>query len=176
VVVEAVNRGAPAIRIDPPYYGVAAAGAEIRAVVGAAGAAGIPIITAVRLEDGRQRHPNDGAGELTAAAVRDLIRLDSRARLIVTHADRELIEQVHFGSTPAESSRILWDISWIWGPPADDLAQLITTVGADRFCFGTGMPLRIPESSIAKLELLDCSEAERSAIESGNVSRFGRAR
>ena len=39
----------------------------------------------------------------------------------------------------------------------------------DRFVFGTGQPLRLPETSVAKLDLLELSRAAREAIESTNV-------
>ena len=32
-------------------------------------------------------------------------------------------------STAAERAHVLWDISWIWGPPGDDLASLLRTIG-----------------------------------------------
>ena len=102
---------------------------------------------AVRLEDSRQRHPADVTPELPAAAVRALLHSDADVRLVITHADRAFIEEVHFGSTAEEAKRVLWDISWVWGPPEDHLATLITTVGVDRFVFGTGQPLRLPETS-----------------------------
>jgi hypothetical protein len=35
--------------------------------------------------------------------------------------------------------------------------------------FGTGQPLRLPEASVAKLDLLDLTAGQRQAIESGNV-------
>jgi predicted TIM-barrel fold metal-dependent hydrolase len=124
---------------------------------------------AVRLEDSRQRHPNDRAAELPPSAVRTLVRSDTRARLIITHADRSFIEEVHFGSTPDEASRIWWDISWIWGPPEDHLETLLRTIGADRFVFGTGQPLRLPETSVAKLDLLDLPGEQRAQIESQNI-------
>jgi hypothetical protein len=124
---------------------------------------------AVRLEDGRQRHPNDVTPELQPEAVRALIRSDADLRLVVTHADRAFVEEVHFGSTPAEAGRIWWDICWIWGPPEDHLATLFETVGVERFVFGTGQPLRIPETSVAKLDLLDLSPEQRARVESGNV-------
>jgi len=127
---------------------------------------------AVRLEDGRQRHPNDGVAELPAAAVRALIRSDADLRLLVTHADRAFVEEVHFGSTPAEASRIWWDICWIWGPPEDHLKTLLETVGMDRFVFGTAQPLRIPENSIAKLDLLDMTSEQRAAVESDNARQL----
>src|SRR5437660_341617 len=110
---------------------------------------------AVRLEDARQRHPNDRAAEVPAAAVRALVRCHADVRLVVTHADRAFVEEVHFGSTPEEAARIWWDICWMWGPPEDHLATLLQTIGVERFVFGTGQPLRIPENSVAKLDLLE---------------------
>ncbi len=105
------------------------------------------------------------------------MRADAAVRIIVTHADRPFIEEVHFGSTPDEAARTWWDISWIWGPPEDHLETLLRTVGAARFVFGTGQPLRIPENAVAKLDLLDLPAADRAAIESGNAAeaRGGRA-
>ncbi len=172
VVAEAVRRKAPAVRADPTFYGIDPAGAGMLAGAAGCAEAGLPLMLAVRLEDGRQRHPNDRAAELSSHAVRALVRSHPRVRLIVTHADREFIEQVHFGSTPAEAARILWDICWVWGPPEDHLELLLQTVGVERFTFGTGMPLRIPENSVAKLDLLDQSPEDRMRIDSGNLKQF----
>ncbi len=169
VLSDASQAGAPAVRCDPLYLGLEPAGEEMRALAAACGAARLPLMLAVRLEDGRQRHPNDRAGDLPAAAVRALIRSDDHLRVLVTHADRSFIEEVHFGSTPDEARRIWWDICWIWGPPEDHLATLLGTIGVERFVFGTGQPLRLPENSVAKLDLLDLSKEQRAAIESGNV-------
>jgi hypothetical protein len=169
VLSDAASRGAPAVRCDPCHYGQDPAGDAMRVLVAACGAAGLPLIMAVRFEDARQRHPLDIAPELPAAAVRALIRSDPDVRLLITHADRAFIEEVHFGSTAAEAARLRWDISWIWGPPEDHLATLLTTIGVDRFVFGTGQPLRLPETGVAKLDLLELTDGQRAAIESGNV-------
>ena len=168
-LADAVNAGAPAVRCDPGCFGLQPAGPELRILAASCGAVGLPLMMAVRLEDGRQRHPNDVTPELQPAAVRALIRSDADLRLIVTHADRAFVEEVHFGSTPAEAGRIWWDICWIWGPPEDHLATLLETVGVERFVFGTGQPLRLPETSVAKLDLLDLSPEQRARVESGNV-------
>jgi predicted TIM-barrel fold metal-dependent hydrolase len=127
----------------------------------------------VRLEDGRQRHPRDVTPDLSPAALRALLRVDADARIVVTHADRTLIEQVHFGATPDEAARVWWDLSWVWGPPEDDVAVLLETVGERRFVFGTGQPLRLPEASVAKLDLLDLDAERRAAIEAGNARALG---
>ncbi|HEX5385782.1 MAG TPA: amidohydrolase family protein [Gemmatimonadales bacterium] len=172
VLAEAAATRAPAVRADPTYYGIDPAGAAMRRLVAACAEAGIPLVLAVRLEDPRQRHPLDRAPELPAAAVRALLRSHARARLLVTHAGRGFIEEVHFGSTPEEAARIWWDICWIWGPPEDHLELLLSTMGAERFVFGTGMPLRIPETSVAKLDLLDLAPERRALIEHANLERL----
>jgi predicted TIM-barrel fold metal-dependent hydrolase len=141
----------------------------MRVHAAACGAAKLPLMMAVRLEDGRQRHPNDLAAELPAAAVRALIRSDEDVRLVITHADRGFIEEVHFGSTPEEAARLWWDMSWIWGPPEDHLETVLGTIGIERFVFGTGQPLRIPEVSVAKLDLLALAPERRAALESENA-------
>jgi hypothetical protein len=173
VIRQARSEGAPAIRCDPTYYGLDPQGPEVKALATVCGTEGMPLVLAVRLEDARQRHPNDRAGELPPWAVRALIRSDAGLRLIVTHAERAFVEEVHFGSTPEESARIWWDICWIWGPPEDHLQALLRTVGAERFLFGTGQPLRIPEASVAKLDLLELTEEQRAAIESETAKSIG---
>jgi predicted TIM-barrel fold metal-dependent hydrolase len=176
ILVEAADAGAPAVRCDPTYYGLDPVGSEMRALTQACSAAGIPLMLSVRLEDARQRHPHDRAPELPPWAVRTLVRSDPAVRLIITHADRPFVEEVHFGSTPEESSRILWDICWIWGPPEDHLEILLRTVGVERFVFGTGQPLRLPENSLAKLDLLDLTPKQRQAIESENLVALSNAK
>jgi hypothetical protein len=120
----------------------------------AAGEQGMAVLLTVRFEDLRQRHPLDIAGDLSAAAIRALARADDAVRLVVTAAGREMIEEVHWGLTPTEQSRVFWDISWIWGPPEDHLAKLFRTIGSERFVFGTQWPLRLAQNPIANLELL----------------------
>lgn len=170
-LAEALATRAPAVRCDPTFYGLDPTGAELRRLAGACGEAGMLLMLAVRLEDGRQRHPNDRSPELAAAAVRTLVRSHPAVRLLVTHADRGFVEEVHFGSTQVEAARLWWDISWLWGPPEDHLATVLQTIGVERFVFGTGQPLRLPETSLAKLDLLDLSDHDRALIEQHNAER-----
>ncbi len=172
IVRDAATRQVPCIRCDPTFRDLGGNGPEMKALLAFATGQRLPLMMAVRLEDIRQRHPDDVAAELTPAMVRALIRSHADARLIITHADRDFIEQVHFGATPGEAARILWDISWIWGPPEDHLATLLQTVGIARFSFGTGTPLRLPETSIAKLDLLQLGPDDQLRIEAGNLRDF----
>lgn len=168
----AVELGAPAIRVYPMHLGLDPSGGEMRVLVAAAGSVGLPLLLTVRLEDWRQRHPADTAPDLPAAAVRTLIRSDSEARFVIVNGDRAFIEEVHFGLTPGEAARLLWDFAWIWGPPENHLVHLLETVGVDRFALGTGMPLRIPDTAFAKIDLIDLNDSDRSLMLGGNLARW----
>ncbi len=153
-LVAARSAGAAAIRAYPPQWGLGPHDAGMRELALAAGEQGIPLLLTVRFEDLRQRHTMDAAGDLSAAAIRDLARAGDAVRLVVTAAGRDMIEEVHWGLTAVEQRRVFWDISWIWGPPEDHLAKLFTTIGADRFVFGTQWPLRLTQTPRANLDLL----------------------
>ncbi len=161
-VERAREEGCPAVRTYPAHYGFSPAGPEMRDLAAACAAAGLELVLTVRLEDGRQRHPLDVAGDLLGADVRAAVRSHPAVGLLVTNADRSLIEEVHFGSTPAEAGRIRWDISWLWGPPDDQLAALFRSVGRDRFVLGSHFPFRLMEAGFAKLALAaDAAPPER---------------
>lgn len=150
----AVESGAPAVRAFPPQWGMGPHEPSMARLVSACGEAGIVLALATRFEDLRQRHWMDSAGDLSAAAVRAMARVSQRTRLVVSGAGREMIEEVHWGLTPDERSRVWWDISWIWGPPDDHLAHLFRTIGSERFVFGTAWPLRLTQTPSANLQLL----------------------
>jgi hypothetical protein len=124
------------------------------ALANACGEAGIALLLTVRFEDLRQRHAIDVAGDLTAAAIRAVARASATCRLVVLAAGRSTIEEVHWGLTPDEQSRLWWDIAWTWGPPEDELAHLLRTVGPERLLYGTGWPLRLTQGVRANLALL----------------------
>ena len=148
-----VEQGAGCVRAYPMHWGMAPHDPRLVALALACGELGVPLVLTVRFEDLRQRHPLDVAGDLTAAHVRALARAGN-VRLVVTGAGRELLEETHWGLTPDEQRRVFWDFAWIWGPPEDQLAHLLRTVGAPRFVYGTHWPLRLTQNSRANLDLL----------------------
>ncbi len=169
---DARERGAAAVRAYPPQWGMGPHDASMQRLASACGELGVPLLLTVRFEDLRQRHWIDSAGDLSGAAVRALARADARVRIVVAAAGRALIEEVHWGLTPEERSRVWWDISWIWGPPEDELAHLVRTIGGERFLYGSGWPLRLAQTPRANLELLPddvrgATLAEVSALHAG---------
>ena len=153
-VIAAKAKGAVAIRAYPQHWGMGPGDVAMRDLALAAAIQRLPVVLTVRFEDLRQRHSLDVAGDLQAAAIRHLARAGQSVRIIVTAASREMIEEVHWGLTPGEQSRVFWDISWIWGPPEDHLAKLFRTVGSRRFLYGTHWPMRLTQNPRANLDLL----------------------
>jgi hypothetical protein len=153
-LARAVGEGSPAVRAYPPQWGLETGDARMTELASTCGETGTALVLTIRFEDVRQRHRLDTAGDLSAAAVRALARAGTGTTLVVTSAARELIEETHWGLTPAERSHVFWDISWIWGPPGDDLTTLLRTIGPDRFVYGSGWPLRLAQAPRANLALL----------------------
>jgi hypothetical protein len=145
----------PAVRTWPSHYGFSSAGSAMAELTAACAESGIVLTLAIRLEDGRQRSRLDAAADLIGPDIRHAVRAHPDVQLLVAGADRAIVEEVHWGSTPDESARIRWDISWIWGAPDDHLGHLFRTVGRERFVFGTHFPFRLPENAIAKMDLVE---------------------
>lgn len=154
MLATARDEGAPAVRAYPTLWGLGGAGA-LSDLAYACGEAGIVLHLTVRFEDLRQRHHLDTAGDLTAAVVRHLARLpESRCHLVVAGAGRELLEEIHWGLTPAEQARVWYDWHWLWGPPEDHFAHLVRTVGAARLAWSSWWPLRLTQQARALVDLL----------------------
>ena len=148
------DAGAPAVRAYPTHWQLGAGDHRMSELALACAELRMALVLTVRFEDLRQRHHLDVAGDLQGAAVRALARAGKDVRLIVTSAGRELIEEVHWGLTAEEQRRVVWDFSWVWGPPEDHLAKLFRSIGSERFVFGTQWPLRLTQNPRANLDLL----------------------
>lgn len=148
------SEGAAAIRAYPAQWGMGPEHPSLVTLGRACAAKQLPIILTVRFEDGRQRHSLDVAGDLPAATIRGLVRAATGVRTVVVAAGRAMIEEIHWGIDPVERNLVWYDTSWIWGPPEDDFAHLFRTLGASRFVYGTGWPMRLAQVTRANLALL----------------------
>ena len=170
-IATARDAGAPAVRAYPQLWQLGPGDARMTEMAVACGEAKLALILTVRFEDLRQRHSMDVAGDLAAAVVRPLARSAPSARIIVTAAGREFIEEVHWGLTPEEQGRVFYDFSWVWGPPEDHLAKLFRSIGSPRFVLGTQWPLRLTQNPRANLDLLPDELAREPLADPSNLFR-----
>jgi hypothetical protein len=158
----AIDEGSPAVRVYPAQWGYGQGTAALVELAHACGEAGLVMHLTVRFEDLRQRHPIDVAGDVGAAAIRAIARAPgSRCRLLVAGAGRDLIEEVHWGLTPAEQSRVWYDFSWVWGPPEDHFAHLVESLGPQRLALSSWWPLRLAQQSRSLVDLLPPAARKR---------------
>lgn len=153
-LTRAGDEGARSIRAYPAQWGLGPGHPALVDLAQACAQVQLPLVFTVRFEDARQRHAIDVAGDLPAATIREVARAGTEARIVVIAAGRGMIEETHWGLTPSERRFVWYDTSWIWGPPEDDFAHLLKTVGAVRFVYGTGWPLRLAQVTRANLALL----------------------
>jgi hypothetical protein len=165
VVDEAARVGEPAIRAYPMQWGLPPDGPAMRSLAHRCAMRGRVLLLTTRFEDGRQRHPMDTVADLPAWSVRELVR-QTDASIVVTSAGADAISEIAWGLTDAERERIWFDPTWLWGPPDDQFTQLVGTIGAARFAFGTGWPLRLAQQSRALVAL---SPFNRTAFADGTA-------
>ena len=159
---EAQDEGAPAVRIYPSQWGLSGQHPALSELVDACGSQGIVIHVTLRFEDLRQRHPLDGAGDVSAATLRAMLRRAPAARdgrtsaavVLVAGAGREVLEETYWGLTRAEQHRVFFDFHWMWGPPDDHFAHLVRTVGASKLAMSSWWPLRLSQQSRTLIDLL----------------------
>ena len=171
----ASDRASPAIRAYPPQWGLGSQDTSLTDLAIACGELGLVLLLTTRFEDVRQRHWIDSAGDLSGATIRSIVRASERVHVVVCAAGRALVEEVHWGLTPSERGRMWWDISWLWGPPDDDLAHLLRTCGAERFVYGSGWPLRLTQTPRANLALLPDDLAVVSLATADDIVAHARA-
>jgi len=171
---EAADRGAPSVRAHPVQWGMAPGDANLAWLGAACAEAGLVLQLTVRFEDLRQRHALDVAADLTAAYVRAVARAPRAPHLVVANAGRELIEEIAWSLTDEERARVWFDFSWVWGPPEDHLAILFRAIGAARFVYGTGWPLRLVQNPAANLALLPDDVRSHAIMDADEIVRSAR--
>ncbi len=149
-----LDAGAAAIRVYPAQWGLGPGHPALTALARLCASVAKPLHITIRVEDLRQRHPLDTAGDVPAATIRTLARAGTGCTLVVSGAGRDHIEEVCWGLTPEERTLVWFDFGWVWGPPEEHFAHLVRTLGPDRFVLGTQWPLRLVQQSRALLALL----------------------
>jgi predicted TIM-barrel fold metal-dependent hydrolase len=146
--------GAPAIRAYPEHWGMLPGDRALTTLGDACAEARLPLMLTVQLEDHARRDWPGAPADLSAAAIAKLLRGARGVRVVVTAAAGPLVEATTAMLSAGERSRLWWDISWIAGPPRDDLARLFASLGANRFLYGSQWPLRLTQTPRANLDLL----------------------
>jgi len=161
--------GARALRLLPRWHGFALSDPEAIALARLAAGRGMTIVVPGRLEDTRERHHLAPQTDVTLDEVVALATALPGARVLATELpvwlDEAALARVR--AAPALS----FEMSRMPAGADRTFARLVEALGPDRFLFGTGMPFKVPEPALLKLETVRDADA-RAAIAAGNFKRL----
>ena len=154
----AQDLGMRGLRLYPGYHGYAIGDEPFLELVKAAADLGWPIQIPQRLVDRRQRHRWDLAEDITAAAYSALTALCPDAKWMI------LSSLGLDGRIFSPEASLLIDICRYDAVLRRSIQGLIDSIGIEYLAFGTGMPFKVPEAALLKLELLDLTPEDRECI------------
>jgi uncharacterized protein len=164
--------GMVGLRLIPQYHGYLLDDPRAVAMAQAAGAAGLPVLVPRILVDPRQRHWMDIETTVPLETLAAFASKVSGATIIGTEygfpADAATLAAMK------AAPNLHFEISRIPYLNARAIQGFVKKGFSDRLMFGTGMPFKVPEVSMLKMELLEDKNA-REKISGGTFQRiFGR--
>ena len=154
------------LRLYPQYHGYELTEARGLELIDAAVALDWVVQVPMRLEDRRQRHVLDVARDLTGAELVAVVQARPGVRWIFLEALG--LEGVQF---PANAEYLV-EISRMTAVLQRNIQAFAAAAGEGHLAFGTGMPLKVPEPALLKLEVLDAPKRVREGIAWRNAARL----
>jgi predicted TIM-barrel fold metal-dependent hydrolase len=162
----------PGIRLHPNYHGYDLKDPAFAELLTLAGAGGLIVQLAMRMEDERTQHPLLQVPPVDAGPLPDLIRGKPGVRVVLLHwkglMGPALIERL------AAAGEVYFEISMLEG--LGTLARLIQQVSVERILFGSNFPLFYFESALFKVREAGLTQLQQNAIFAGNAQRLLRLR
>ena len=160
--------GMKGLRLYPKWHNYQLSSPCCRELINATTERGMVISIPIRVEDNRQRNWLLNIPDVPLKEVVELVKACPKACFILLNGigytrcplgrkDNDLPPNYAIG------------LSRLSAVLANELGQLITNLGAERVMFATGMPFNYPHPTLAKLEVLDASEADKEKIRSKNA-------
>ena len=163
--------GMTGLRLYPKWHNYRLSDSCCRELVDAATQCGMIISIPIRVEDNRERSWLLNVPDVPLEEIVGLVSAHPKARFI-------LLNGIGYTGCPlgrknnSLPSNYAIELSRLSAVLANEIGQLITTLGVERVMFGTGMPFNYPDPALVKLEVLDASEADKEKIRSQNAMNW----
>jgi len=154
------------IRLYPQYHGYRLTDAAAQDLIDAATELGWAVQVPMRVVDRRQRHPWDLAEDLPPAAFEEILSLRPRTRWMILNGLG--LDGSHLPS----DAHVLIEISRMTSVLQRTIPALLETAGPEHLAFGTGMPFKVPEPALLKLEILDAPDPVKERIAGRNAAEM----
>jgi len=146
------------LRLYPQYHNYQLTDSAALELIDAATQLGWAVQLPIRIEDRRTRHPFDLAADLSSAALTQIVKLRPKTKWMFLDAlglD---------GSQFPAKAHFLVEISRMSAVLQNNIPDFIEQAGPEHLAFGTGMPLKVPESALLKLDVLKASKRVKEGI------------
>ena len=154
------------IRLYPQYHGYRLTDSASVELIEAVTQLGWTIQVPMRIVDRRQRHRWDLAEGLKPGDFEVVFnRFPSTSWIVLNGLGFD-------GKRLNSDANFLIEISRMTSVLQRNIPALIQTAGAQHLAFGSGMPFKVPEPALLKLECLDTSEAIKRRIAWRNVAEM----
>ncbi len=158
----------PGIRLHPNYHGYKLDDPRFKKLLELARDAGLIVQLAIRLDDVRVQHPLMQVPDVDVEPLPALIQSVPNLRLMLLNALRT-VRQPMLGRL-ISAGNVHLEISMLEGLGC--VEKLLKTVLLSRVHFGSHLPLFVLESAVFKLDESPLTEAQRTAIQSGNAHQL----
>lgn len=165
------QHGCRGVRLYPNYHDYELTGPEGRAILGELSERGMVACFVLRHEDRRQRHRLDAVEDLAPAELASALKPFPSLKFLLLEGLG--LEHSPFGTDPHFRERE-FGVEFSRGDVVlrGNIPAMLEVFGSQRLVFGTGLPLKGPNSGLLKLELLEVDDATRDAIAGGNLARL----
>lgn len=163
--------GMRGLRLYPRWHKYRLVDAACLELVNAAAERGMAVSIPVRVEDRRQQSWLVDVPDVDLEEIASVVKTCPKARFILVSGSGFVNSSLGRKSSGLPPNYSI-DISLLTAVMANELGQLIGSLGEDRLVFGTGMPFHYPGPALAKLEVLEASEAVKDKIRWRNAARL----
>jgi predicted TIM-barrel fold metal-dependent hydrolase len=131
----------------------------------------MPVSIPIRVEDRRQQSWLVDVPDVDLEEIAGLVKACPQAQFILVNGSGFVSSSLGRKASGLPSNYVI-DTSLLSAVMANELGQLLANLGEDRLVFGTGIPFHYPGPALAKLEVLEASDAVKQKIRQLNAARL----
>ena len=163
--------GVKGLRLYPRWHNYRLTDPACRDLVQAAAELGLVISIPLRVEDRRQQSWLVDVPDVDKDEIAGLLKAVPKASFMLLNGSGYVSSPLGRKSSDLPANFAV-EISQLTAVLANELGQLLESLGPDRLLFGTGMPFHYPDPALLKLEVLDAPAEVKEKIRRLNAARL----
>jgi predicted TIM-barrel fold metal-dependent hydrolase len=163
--------GMRGLRLYPRWHNYRLTDSSCLELVHAAAELRWPVSIPLRVEDRRQQSWLVDVPDVDHEEIAALVRSAPKASFILLNGSGYVSSSLGRKGSPLPANYAI-EISSLTAVLANELGQLLETLGPDRLVFGTGMPFHYPDPALLKLEVLEAPADVKEKIRRLNAARL----